>query len=55
MHMPVCLVTHPTVDAKESDDGEGQHVNKKDTTRLGAIINAFYKLSDAHDDSVGVR
>jgi hypothetical protein len=55
MHMPVRLVTHPAVNAKESDDGEGRHLNEKDATRRGANAHRFYKTSDAHDDSIGVR
>ena len=55
MHLPVCLVSHPAVNAKESDDAEGRHVNEKHATRRGANAHRFYESSDAHDDSIGLR
>lgn len=53
--MSVRLVMPPAVNAEESNDGERRHLNEKEATRRGANTHRFYKSTEAHDDTAGLR
>ena len=53
--MSVRLVIRPAVNAEESDDAERRHLNEKEATRRGENAHRFYKSTEAHDDTAGLR